>query len=127
MKYMLRVRVEWKGICCANKHFTLLYVGRNLKNCHISTSQPRIIVECMRFSMAIGFQVIAQSDVQERVHKLYVNQTQPGQTSASVEVEESGEYLVSVFPVREGKGIINSTTVEYGVVILAEVTTSFGE
>ena len=63
-------------------------------------------------SMAIGFQVIAQLGVQERVHRLYVNQTLPGQTSASVEVEESGEYLVSILPIIEGRGVTGSD-VEY--------------
>ena len=57
---------------------------------------------------AIGFQVIAQLGVQERVHRLYVNQTLPNHTSACVEVEESGEYLVSILPIINGRGITGS-------------------
>ena len=83
-----------------------------------------ISVECV-LSMATGFQVIVQSGVQERVHKLYISQTLPGQTSASVEVEESGEYLVSILPLVEGRGITGSR-VEYRQVVVVEkpITTS---
>ena len=59
-------------------------------------------------STAIGFQVIAQLGVKERVHRLYVNQTLLGLTSASVEVKESGEYVVSVLPISEEGGITGS-------------------
>ena len=65
--------------------------------------------------------MIAQLGVQEKVHKLYVNKTQPGQTSASVIVEESGEYLVSILPIIKGSGITNSS-VEYREVVMLEDT-----
>ena len=54
-----------------------------------------------------------------RVHKLYVNQTQPGQTSASVEVEESGEYLVSILPIIWEMGIVDSD-VEYREIVAVD-------
>ena len=96
-----------------------------IEDCHITTSQLVINVECgyLQDSTAIGFQVIAQPGVQERVHRLYVNQTLPGQTSASVEVEESGEHLVSVFPIKEKEGITDSN-VEYREVVMVESFTS---
>ena len=71
--------------------------------------------------MVTGFQVIAQLNVQERVHRLYVNQTLPGQTSASVEVEESGEYLVSILPIIEGRGVTGSG-VEYREIVYLTAT-----
>ena len=45
-----------------------------------------------------------------QVHKLYVEQTT--HTTATVEVEETGVYQVSIFPLREGTGILDSN-VEY--------------
>ena len=63
--------------------------------------------------MATGFYVIIMwSSNVNKVHKLYVNQTQPGKTSASVEVKESGEYLVSILPIIGETGIVGSH-VEY--------------
>ena len=89
--------------------------GSNLENCQIINTTPSLItVECTYSvnTTAIGFQVIAQLGVRERVHRLYVNQTLPNDTSTSVEVEESGEYLVSILSIIEGSGITGSN-VEY--------------
>lgn len=58
--------------------------------------------------MASGFLVIVQLGVLDQVGKLYINQTSDYQTSASVEVEEQGVYLVSVIPAVDGSGIIGS-------------------
>ena len=62
-------------------------------------------------SQVTGFQVIVQqiSD-SSQVHKLYVEQTT--HTTATVEVEGIGVYQVSIFPLREGTGILDSN-VEY--------------
>ena len=68
-------------------------------------------------SQAVGFQVITQSGVQERVHRLYVNQTQPGQTS---EVEEDG---VSILPITEQRGITNSSVEYRDIVTIGELST----
>ena len=72
-------------------------------------------------SLATGFQVIAQqiSD-SSRVHKLYVEQTT--HTTAIVEVEETGVYQVSIFPLREGTGILDSNVEYIEQVTVAEVT-----
>ena len=90
----------------------------HLENCQITTSPHHITVKCTYpvNSMAIGFQVIAQLGVQERVHRLYINQSLPDHTSASVEVEESGEYLVSILPIIEGRGVTGSN-VEYREIV----------
>ena len=84
----------------------------------MSASQSVVTAVCIypMNSMATGFQVIVQLGVQDSMHRLYVNQTQPGQTSARVEVEEDGEYLVSIIPIMEGRGITN-TSVEYRVIV----------
>ena len=75
--------------------------------------------------MATGFQVITQLGVPYKVHRLYVNQTLPDdRTSASVEVEESGEYLVSILPIVQGRGITNSD-VEYWERVMINDTGKF--
>ena len=97
----------------------------HLDNCHITTFESVINVECdLVDSTAIAFQVIAQLGVSDRVYRLHVNQTLPGQTSASVEVEEDGEYLVSIFPILEQRGITNSS-VEYREVVMVMKEGSF--
>ena len=85
-----------------------------LENCQISILSSLIVADCTYSvdTRAIGFQVIAQLGVQERVHRLYASQTLPDHTSASVEVEERGEYLVSILPIIEQRGITGSC-VEY--------------
>ena len=99
-------------------YIDILPAVSHIANCQITVSQYRIGAECV-FPMGADFQVIAQSGVQERVHRLYVNQTLPGQTSASVEVEESGVYLVSILPIIEGRGITGSH-VEYSEVVVVD-------
>ena len=87
----------------------------HLESCHINTSLLHISAECTypMDSIATGFYIIITwSSNVSRIHKLYVNQTLPGQTSASVEVEESGGYLVSILPIIGETGIIDSD-VEY--------------
>ena len=87
----------------------------NQENCHINTIQHNIniiSVECPQATTS--FQMI----VQLGEGKLYVNRTQPGQTSTSVEVEESGEFLVSVIPIIEGRGITSSSEAYRSVVIV---------
>ena len=85
-----------------------------MESCYVNTSLLRISAECtyLTSSIATGFHIIVWSSNVSRIHKLYVNQTQPGQTSASVEVEGSGEYLVSVLPIIGETGIADSD-VEY--------------
>ena len=40
--------------------------------------------------------------------KLYVNQSMDPHTPVTVEVERDGLYQVTIFPIREGRGILNS-------------------
>ena len=63
--------------------------------------------------MVTGFQVIAHPTYFDQLGKLYANYITDFQTSAIVEVEQNGEFLVSVFPVLGETGIVKSS-VEYG-------------
>ena len=67
-------------------------------------------------SMATGFQVIAHHNASSQVHKLYIGQATDHQAPASVEVEEIGVYLVTVFAIRGGGGIVNAN-VEYSELV----------
>ena len=42
------------------------------------------------------------------VQKLYVNQSTDPHTPVTVEVEKDGPYQVTIFPIREGRGILDS-------------------
>ena len=66
-----------------------------------------------------GFQVIAQPANFDRLGKLYAGHTIVCQTSAIVEVEQNGKFLVSVIPVLGETGIVNSS-VEYSEVVVVE-------
>lgn len=50
--------------------------------------------------------------IAQLVDKLYVNETTDHQTQATVSVEESGTYQVSIFATNADMGIVN-TDVEY--------------
>ena len=79
-------------------------------------------------AMVTGFQVIAHPTYFDQLGKLYANYITDFQTSAIVEVEQNGEFLVSVFPVLGETGIVNSS-VEYTEVVVVEdllTTTSTG-
>ena len=62
--------------------------------------------------MVTGFQVIAQPADFDQLGKLYAGHTLECQTSVVVEVEQNGEFLVSIIPVLGETGIVNSI-VEY--------------
>ena len=95
----------------------------HLRNCSVETFPPFIRAKCAypgdSGSIVTGFQVIALSVDFDRLGKLYANYTSEGQTSATVEVEQNGEFLVSVIPVLGETGIVNSS-VEYSEVVVVE-------
>ena len=107
----------------------------HLRNCSIETFPFLIRVKCAYSgdsgAMVTGFQVIAQPADFDRSKpgKLYAGHTIQCQTSAIVEVEQNGEFLVSVIPVLGETGIVNSS-VEYSEVVVVEdlltATTSTG-
>ena len=96
----------------------------DIESCAVSTVFSIITVECTYSSnsLATGFQVIAQQiSNSSQVHKLYVEQTT--HTTATVEVEETGVYQVSIFPLREGTGILDSNVEYTQQVSFVEATT----
>ena len=94
----------------------------HLRNCSIETLTLLIRAKCAYSgAMVTGFQVIAQpaNFYRSRPGKLYASHTMQCQTSAIVEVEQNGEFLVSVIPVLGETGIVNSS-VEYSEVVVVE-------
>ena len=95
----------------------------HLRNCSIDTLPQFIRAKCVypgdSDAMVTGFQVIAQPTDFDRLGKLYASHTLECQTSAIVEVEQNGEFLVSVIPVLGETGIVNSS-VEYSEVVVVE-------
>ena len=94
----------------------------HLRNCSVDTLTLLIRAKCAYSgAMVTGFQVIAQSADFDRSRpgKLYASHTMQCQTSAIVEVEQNGEFLVSVIPVLGETGIVNSS-VEYSEVVVVE-------
>ena len=95
----------------------------HLRNCSLDTLPQFIRVKCVypgdSDAMVTGFQVIAQPTDFDGLGTLYANYTSEGQTSAIVEVEQNGEFLVSVIPVLGETGIVNSS-VEYTEVVLVD-------
>ena len=95
-----------------------------LENCAVSDNVEVIVMDCTypTNSQASGFQVIAQQiSNSSQVHKLYVEQTT--HTTAIVEVEETGVYQVSIFPLRQGTGILDSYVEYTKQVSVVEATT----
>ena len=66
------------------------------------------VIEATCSSLAAGFQVIVQ--LLSEAQKLYVNQSMDPHTPVTVEVERDGLYQVTIFPIREGRGILDSDT-----------------
>lgn len=85
-----------------------------LESCHVNVSSGYIDVYCSypNNSTATGFQVVAQMSNVSEVHKLYTGKSTDHQNSVNLRVGEDGIYQVSVFAIREGTGISDST-VEY--------------
>ena len=77
--------------------------------------------------METGFQLIVQLAILNQAHKLYVNQTTTGYASTSVKVEESGVYIVSIIPIMEETGIINSDVEHKELILVDSVTTTSGK
>ena len=82
--------------------------NKNTLCCNINTTSGAISAECT-FPMATGFQMIAQLSNFSEVHKLHVNQSMDLQTPVTVEVEESGVYLISIFAIVNESGILNES------------------
>ena len=80
-------------------------------NCTVNSTSLLIWALCNLpgSSFAAGIQVIVQSTNVSEVHKLYVNQSMDLNTPVAVPVERDGKYHISIFAIREGMGILEST------------------
>ena len=76
--------------------------------------------------MVTGFQVIAQPADFDQNGKLYAGHNLEYQTSAIVEVEQNGEFLVSVIPVLGETGIVHSSMEYSEVVVVEDLLTTTG-
>ena len=95
----------------------------HLRNCSVETLSLLIRAKCAypgdSGAMVTGFQVIAQPADFNELGKIYAGHSLECQTSAIVEVEQKGVFLVSVIPVLGDTGIVNSS-VEYSEVVVVE-------
>ena len=91
--------------------------------CVITTSFVNIMAQCASDTMATGFQMIAQ--LSDEVHKLYINQSMDLQTPVTVEVEESGVYLITIIPITKEAGIVGSGVEYVGEVMVETTPTSY--
>ncbi len=76
------------------------------QNCGMSSHVGLITVMCN-----FPFQMTVRINDIDRVNVLHINTTTDTQTPVTVQVMESGEYLVTVFPIQDGVGIL--TGVDY--------------
>ena len=72
-------------------------------------------------SLVTGFQLIVHKLNSSDMNRLYTNESTGGHTPASVEVEESGMYQVTVFAIRGERGILNSI-VEFRECVMVDTT-----
>ena len=83
----------------------LYYSKSELSMCNVESSLQTLQA---RWPLMPGFQVIAQLTNASELQKLYVNQSMDPYTPVTVEVERDGLYQVTIFPMREGRGILDS-------------------
>ena len=66
--------------------------------------------------MTTGFQMIVHRNASSKMYELYTDKAVNRQVLASVEVEESGMYQVTIFAIKGERGILNSN-VEYRTIL----------
>ena len=109
--------VSLRNLILGHSELTLIH----LRNCSVETFQSFIRAQCGYLEdsgvMVTGLQVLAQPADFDGLGKLYANHTIKNQTSVTVEVEQNGEFLVSIIPIVGDTGIVNSS-VEYSKVVV---------
>ena len=68
--------------------------------------------------------MIAQLSNASEAQKLYVNQSMDPHTPVTVEVERDGLHQVTIFPIREGRGILDSNAEHLLVLVTYYPTTT---
>lgn len=90
--------------------------------CDVSTSMLVINVTCTYANnMASGFLVVVKSSVLAREGTIYAERVEKTSNSATIEVEENGEYFVFIIPTLQDTGIVDSM-VEYMENVMVEST-----
>ena len=74
-------------------------------SCTLNALDKHMQAECSCNSIAVMFQMIVQASNHSKV---YSNQSMNPHTPVTVEVERDGLYLVTIFLIREGRGILDS-------------------
>ena len=109
----------------------VLFLGEDLMstsepeidNCLISTDSSTIRTECAFSSM--NYQVIAHLSIDTDLHKLYINCSVSPKIPVIIPVESDGVYLVYLFAIREGMGILDSMPYREVVLqVLSNTTTA---
>ena len=80
----------------------------NTGSCNVTTNSFFISAKCIYSSDSVsGFQMIVQTSILSQANKLYINQSTADVRNmiATIEVEKSGVYLVSILPSMKGMGI----------------------
>ena len=71
--------------------------------------------------------MIVQSTSLIHVRKLLINHTTDSSSPVEVEVEQDGEYLVTVYSIRRGRGIVHDGTPHQQKIIISTVTVTQSE
>ena len=88
-------------------------MSTDIKNCDIFTNKngTSISAMCTYFdgSLATGFQMIAQiNELGKLHHRLLIRQSSNRLAPVTMEVEENMTYLITIFPIRGERGIVDS-------------------
>ena len=86
----------------------------DVDNCLISTDSSTIRTQCAFSSR--NYQVIAHLSTDSDLNKLYINRSMSPENPVTIAVESDGEYLVFLFAIGEGIGILDS--IPYRKVVL---------
>ena len=88
-----------------------------LQNCIVSGLHNNITIECMyNNSLATGFQAYLTSNFSQKLYVVEATNT----TTVTVVVEETGEYWITVLPLRGEMGVLYSN-VEYAAGVIVPI------
>ena len=91
-----------------------------LQNCIVNGLHNNITIECVyNNSLATGFQVVVYlaSNFSQKLYVMEATNT----TTVTVVVEETGEYWITVLPLRDEMGILYSN-VEYAAGVIVPIS-----
>ena len=99
-----------------------------IDDCDISMTGLTISALCSLFSTSssTGFMLVVQEKSVNGARRLLVNSTEQGepQGPVTVQVAVGGAYQATVFPIREGMGILESNVAHREEIVVLSVTAS---